>query len=300
MDVPLIKVVGGYPFMFRFSFLLACAMTLTACGGSSSNSGDSSDSDSDRSVELTPVSIQFDAVVGSEALVCDTDYDALGAASSSTQIKDFRMFVHSLELVSSDGDVVPVTLSESDWQAQGVALLDFENATGECTGTAETNSLMLGTIPESAASYTGIRFVVGVPAELNHLEQTSVSPFNVSGMNWGWTNGYKFIRFDVVNWNIHIGATGCAANGSGVIECSNANRPAIELDNFDYTSQQVQIDFAALVQGSDISTDLGGASGCMSGGTDPECNEIFTQLGLNLASGDNDASLVQAVFSVAD
>lgn len=267
---------------------------LTACGGGGSSK------DADSTAQTTPVSIQFSAVVGSEPLACNVDYNAVGTANTTTQIKDFRLFVHGVQLITDSDEAVSLTLDSSVWQAQGVALLDFENATGECTGTAETNVTVTGIVAATEASFTGVRFTVGIPESLNHLEQTSVSPFNVTGMNWGWTNGYKFIRFDVPNWNVHVGATGCAANGSGNVVCTHANRPLIELDNFDYQSQSIQIDYAALVQGSDISTDAGGATGCMSGGTDPECYDVFTQLGLNLASGENDSALTQSVFSVAD
>ncbi len=285
-------------FMFRNAFLIPGIMALGACGGggSSSNGAD----DSAKALDETAVSIEFSAVVADAALACDTDYASVGTAGSATQIKDFRLFVHDIELMTSDDQSVAVNLDDSPWQAQGVALLDFENGTGECTGTAETNKVVSGTIPSSDAQFTGVRFMVGIPKSLNHLEQATVSPFNVTGMNWGWTNGYKFIRFDIPNWNVHIGATGCAADGDGNIECTNENRPEIELENFDYQTQSIQIDYAALVQGSDVSSDAGGASGCMSGGTDPECNEVFTQLGLNLASGENDPTLMQTVFSVAD
>ena len=198
--------------MFRNVFLVPGIMMLAACGGSSSN--DSSD-DAAKSLEETAVSVEFSAVVASEALACDTDYAGLGTADTTSQIKDFRMFVHAIELITSADEAVAVTMDDSPWQSQGVALLDFEDATGACTGTAETNNVVTGTIPATDAEFTGVRFVVGVPEALNHLEQATVSPFNVTGMNWGWTGGYKFIRFDIPDWNVHIGATGCTANATG-------------------------------------------------------------------------------------
>ncbi|WP_158643436.1 MbnP family copper-binding protein [Ketobacter alkanivorans] len=283
--------------MIRSIAVIFGVATLVACGGGSSGSSDASAAGVTRSV---PVEINFSAVMGSAALACDVDYTDVGTAATTTQIKDFRLYVHDIQLVTDADEVVALTLDTSDWQAQGVALLDFENATGECTGTAETNSAVSGTVPDSGAVFNAVRFTVGIPQHLNHLEQVSVSPFNITGMNWGWTNGYKFIRFDVPNWNLHIGATGCAAGGGGDIECTHSNRPQIALSNFNYQTQRIQIDFGALLQGSDITTNLGGPSGCMSGGTDPECNEVFTQLGLSLVSGENDPGLTQTVFSVAD
>ena len=271
---------------------------LIACGGSGSSS-DGSDDNDNTSVDTLAVAIDFSAVVGAEPLACNTDYVNVGTANTTTQIQDFRLFVHDVALITDQDEAVSVTLGTSDWQAQGVALLDFEDATGACTGSAETNATVSGTVPDVGHTFTGVRFTVGVPESLNHVEQNTVSPFNVPGMNWGWTGGYKFVRTDIPGWNLHIGSTGCAANAQNVVTCSNANRPQITLETFDYQTQTVQIDYAALVQGNDIRTDAGGAPGCMSGGTDPECNDVFTQLGLSLATGANDPALTQTVFSAA-
>lgn len=278
----------------RYFWALNLVLLLSACG-------------SDNSADPVPpvpvikpqsVQLSFKAMVGDQALACGTDYANVGSANSTTQIKDFRLFVHNVRLVTDKNIEVPLTLDSNEWQAQGVALLDFENASAACTGTAQTNTEIRGTVPDDSLRYTGLRFTVGIPAELNHLQQSTVSPFNVTGMNWGWTNGYKFIRFDVPTFNIHIGSTGCAADSSGKVSCTNKNRPEIALAPFNMQTQAVKIDYAALVAMNNISTDAGGAVGCMSGTTDPECNEIFTHLGLSLTSGENDPVLSQQLFSV--
>jgi uncharacterized repeat protein (TIGR04052 family) len=278
--------------MKRNLFLIPPLLTLAACGGSSS-----SDDAAARTSTPEPVSIEFAAVVAADALACDTDYSNVGSANSTTQIKDFRFYVHDVYLITDSNQAVAITLDNNDWQAQQVAMLDFEDASGLCTGTTEINTVITGTVPDDSLTFTGVGFTLGVPEDLNHPAQNSVSPLNVTGLQWSWLGGYKFLRMDVPDWNIHIGSTGCTSTAPDVKTCSNSNRPQIELDNFDYTTQVIQLDFAALVQDNDISTNIGGAAGCMSGTTDPECNGIFTQLGLELASGDNDATLTQTVFS---
>lgn len=267
---------------------------LAACGGG----GDSGTVLPVQTPSTSDVTLNFSAVADTQPLHCNQDYSGLGTAASTTQLKDFRFFVHNVRLVTSGGTELPLTLESNDWQAQGVALLDFEDATGQCTGSTQTRSQITGTVEGTLDDVIGVRFMLGVPQSLNHTEQASVSPFNVPGMNWGWTNGYKFLRVDVPGWNVHIGATGCAANAQSQIECTQSNRTEIDLTGFDPDRNSIQFDYAALVQDNDISTDTGGAAGCMSGTDDPECNGVFTQLGLNLSSGEVDGSLMQTVFSV--
>jgi hypothetical protein len=70
---------------------------------------------------------------------------------------DFRLWLHDIELVRASGEQVPFTLDESRvpqtatdrgaWQCDGVVLLDFEDATGSCTGTSETNFDVAGAAP---------------------------------------------------------------------------------------------------------------------------------------------------------
>lgn len=62
--------------------------------------------------------------------------------------------------------------------------------------------------------------------------------------------------------------------------CAKPNRAAITLPAFNPQSQRIAIDLQALLAGNDVSTNAGGAPGCMSGGTDPECGPIFANLAL--------------------
>jgi hypothetical protein len=121
--------------------------------------------DSDDVADTQQVSINFDAVVATDPFVCGNTYDDLGANGSSLQVSDFRFFVQSLELKNDAGDYVPVTLADNEWQAEGAALLDFEDGCNDL-GTAPTNTSVTGTVP--AGTYAGIRFQMGVPFEANH------------------------------------------------------------------------------------------------------------------------------------
>lgn len=260
------------------------ALMLVACG--------SDDDSSSNDTKTQDISLKFSASVGADAVVCGANTTLVGTGDggngTAPDIKDFRLYVSSVQVATDSGEFVDLELTASDWQQDNVALLDFEDQTSSCTtGTAETRLVVEGTAPE--ADYTRVRFTVGVPEELNHLNQeTATSPLNLSGLYWSWAGGYKHARIDVTGWNIHLATTGCTLDDNNEnLDCTDArpNRPTYTLDNVDLTSSTIDFDYAQLVDGADISTDTGGATGCMSSATDPECQAIFTNLGLDLTTG---------------
>ena len=88
-------------------------------------------------------------------------------------------------------------------------------------------------------------------------------------------------------------------NGVEAQVCSAPNITMISLplasNNLDEIA--IQLDYAELVAMSSLAQDDGSAPGCMSGGTDPECEEIFENLGLPWGSN---ASVDQSVFSIVE
>lgn len=260
------------------------------------------------------VTIQFGAKVGSTAFDCAATYPGLGTANTEVSFSDFRFYVTNVRLLEAGtGTEVPVVLTEDGlWQHtadlappdQGVALLDFEDGTGTClNGTSETNAAVVGTVPPG--DYDGIKFVLGVPYELNHADvATAPSPLNLSAMFWNWNGGYKFMRVDSKPtalpdpFNMHLGSTMCTGDPElgEVVTCANPNRPEIELTPFDPSTNEIVFDYAALVENSDVSVNLMGAPGCQSMPTDTDCVEPFAAIGIDHSDG----SLLgtQAVFRV--
>lgn len=259
---------------------LAAAAALASACGSSSDAGPQ------------PVTIDFKALVGSQTFSCaDTAGYAIGTGTLPWIPKDFRFYVSNVRLVDGAGVEAPVTLDASAWQGYGVALLDFENGTGNCTGgTVEMNSAVHGTV--NAGTYVGIRFDVGVPVASNHLNvQAANPPLANSAMYWSWTTGYKFVKVDgLINratpftFNFHLGSTGCALATPGdfsTASCTTLNVPSASFPAFNASTQAVALDLALLFADTNFDTaDGGGAPGCMSGPTDPECAPIFPKLGL--------------------
>jgi uncharacterized repeat protein (TIGR04052 family) len=190
--------------------------------------------------------------------------------------------------------------NDGSYQKDGVALLDFEDASFACsTGSAGFNdpgmhTALTGRGP--VGHVHGVQFAVGVPESVNHLLASSAAPpLNRPGLFWSWTSGYRHMRIDgnitsvaAPNlFNFHLGSTGCAnldpADPSKGAACQVSNRPVVYLPVLDAETQTVVFDVEQLFSTTNLdhtSTGAGNNPGCMSGATDPECGPIFARLGL--------------------
>jgi uncharacterized repeat protein (TIGR04052 family) len=247
-----------------------------------------------------PDRIRFRAQVGDAAFGCGQSYGGLGPAADKTvELVDFRFYVHGIELLTADGTAVPFTIADEGlFQGQGVALLDFETGGAACAeGTDKTHDEVTGSAPPG--DYVGVRFVVGVPFELNHAAvDTAPAPLNFSAMFWNWQGGYKFVRVDAVGpepegggarpfFPVHLGSTGCDGTpAGGVTTCANPNRPTVEFAAFNPATDVVVADFAELVEGLDPTTNAAASPpGCMSPPTDGDCVEVLSSFGLPVPGG---------------
>jgi uncharacterized repeat protein (TIGR04052 family) len=243
-----------------------------------------------------PVEIRFEARVGKEPARCDRAYTGVGKANAGMRLQDLRVYVSALRLLGADGQEVPVNLTpDGQWQSDQVALLDFENRTGNCNGTAATNAVVRGKVP--AGTYRGLLFEIGVPRGINHQDPTLASPpLNVTALTWPWRYGYKFVTIDLetsggdagpnhaTGFSIHIGSTGCGEGSPTTppgTPCGNSNRPSYKLEGFDPNSSKVVLDLGALLSETDITVNAPTtASGCMSIPGDADCTGIMSRLGL--------------------
>ncbi len=247
-----------------------------------------------------PDRIRFRAQVGAEPFGCGQQYGGLGPAGDRTvELSDFRFYVHGIELLTADGGAVPFVIADEGlFQGQGVALLDFESGGSACgEGTIKTHTEVTGSAPPG--DYVGLRFVVGVPFELNHAAvDTAPAPLNFSSLFWNWQGGYKFVRIDAIGpvpegggprpfFPVHVGSTGCDGTpAGGVTTCANPNRPTIELPAFNPATDVVVADFAELVEGLDPTGNAHATPpGCMSAPVDGDCVEVLSSFGLPIDGG---------------
>jgi uncharacterized repeat protein (TIGR04052 family) len=162
----------------------------------------------------------------------------------------------------------------------------------------------------------GLKASVGVPETMNHTAVAGgTPPLDSAAMNWSWQSGRKFTKIEInpvggitktvaatattaaVMSNIptfymHLGSTGCTAKvdaagvalkdsaGNPVYTCTNLNLSDFSLSAFNVDTQKVALDIGQLFKTSNVTIENGGAAGCMSGTTDPECPALFSELGI--------------------
>lgn len=257
------------------------------------------------------VTVDFAALVNGTTVACGQSFPGVGTSNSEISIQDFRFYVHDVQLLKADGSSEALQLEQDGlWQNQNLALLDFEDATGDCSGTPATNTSVRGTVP--AGDYTGLRFTLGVPMTMNHqLAASADPPQDLDHLWWSWNGGYKFVRMDHLSsepsggWNVHLGSTGCTPSGDASVpatSCTNEHRSTITFDVFDWETNEVVADYGVLLEDSDISTNAMVGSppaasprGCMSFPNDPDCHEVMNNLGLDY---EGSVSTGQKFFSV--
>ncbi|NIY71141.1 metallo-mystery pair system four-Cys motif protein [Marivivens donghaensis] len=241
-----------------------------------------------------PVTINFAAEIGGQPFASDATFNGLGMSNAEVNGTDFRLYASDVAMIATDGSRVPVTLTESAFQHDGTALLDFEDGSAaRANGTAPVNTVLTGTVPEG--DYTGVSFKIGVPFEVNHGDPTvAPTPLNLTSMFWNWRGGYKFVRIDMVptdrsadgpkGWFLHLGSTMCASDGktdAPAAPCKNPNLMEVTFDGFDPATQVLVIDPAPVVAEVDLRTNTPETSpGCMSFPNDSDCNTVLPKLGL--------------------
>jgi uncharacterized repeat protein (TIGR04052 family) len=273
------------------------------------------------------IELKFSAQVNGQPFSCGQSYTDIGTTKSTITPSDFRFFVSEVELLDAQGRATPLVLTQDKtWQVENVALLDFENGTGPCrNGTVATNTSVRGTVP--SGKYTGIRFTLGVPFNLNHVDPTTApAPLSSTAMFWTWQGGYKFLKVDMASagaatgqghggaqglghsgghgaagasgFSVHLGSTMCASPSKTVAPsaCTNPNRVTVSFAQFDASKQTVVAEIGALLAGANVDVNTPGTSpGCMSFLKDADCPPVMTALGLSYESH---AAGPQRFFSV--
>lgn len=263
-------------------WLSLIALMSFGCSGKDTDETDTS------AHEDLDVALAFAPMAGTQPFACGTPVTGIGTSASTWDPLDFRLFVSNVRLIRADGEEVPLELEQDGaWQYESTALLDFEDGSGSCNnGNTNTNTTIRGTVPDW--SYTGVRFDVGVPFDLNHGDVgVAPSPLNLSSMFWNWEGGYKFIRLEGKTtgqpdgYILHLGSTGCVSDVDGnVTACDAENIVPVELTDLNPVNDTIVVDIAALFATTNVDEAGMMMAGCMSGPGDAACAPVFDKLGL--------------------
>ncbi len=222
----------------------------------------------------------------------------ISCESGSPTLTDLRFYMSDIQLIDNEGQARDIRFAtEFPWQNDAVAFIDLENGGGACmNGTPNVSPKVIGVAP--GGEYRGLRFTVGVPFKLNHLNPlTAGPPLDDPDMHWHWRSGYKFfragIRTETDGFWIHVGSAGCEGTVGHITGCRFPHRIQVELPDFVPGEDELAIDLAQLLAGTDLED--GVTSDCSSGPPEGSCIEPFVNLGIDFHSGkQRDA---QRVFS---
>lgn len=291
-----------------------CAACLVGSSVASSLVGCNDDSDDDpvtepdAGVEMQDVELHFEARVGDQPVACDATYAGLGKNQRSVSLGDLRWYVYDVKLIDDSGKAVDVTLPDDEIvQWKQVALLDFEDASGDCSnGSSTTNFVLNGKVP--AGDYSGVSFGIGMPPDLNHANLAEQkAPLSLSSLWWGWQGGHKFFRLDLRlvpeegkaggGFDVHVGSTGCTGE-PGSYSCSHENTPHIQLDAFDAARDAIVLDLEPLLADTELRSAAkpGDIVGCTSQFEETDCETLLPKFGLNVDTGK--PSGTQTIFRV--
>lgn len=274
----------------RLALLAPLLFGLSACGDSEEPK------DSKKGIE---VPLAFRAVAGGEEVVFGEPNANISPDDSMT-VTDLRFYVSNIQAIDADGQLHNASLNHRLWHHEsGVALIDLSSVESGASTLGVNNHVVLG-LPD--LEYTGLKFTVGVPFELNHSEvSTAPAPFNMVSMNWSWRGGRLFFRLDASTGegngaNVHVGSTGCQGEIDAITHCDQPNRIEVELAWS--AGQNIELDLEALFAGLSVNnnTEQTGAL-CMASPDDADCAAPFSALGLPF--GEVEAS-EQLVFMTTD
>ena len=250
--------------------------------------------------------LHFAARVGAEPFACNQQYTNFGAGNASIEPADFRAYVHNVRVVADNGSEFAVTLDDNDFQKDGVALLDFEDGTGACdTGSPDVHTSITGEVADGL-TVTAVRFTLGVPEALNHLDvSVAEPPFNIPSLWWSWAGGYKFIKADVLVGDdelaayFHHGNTACTGTPADGFSCASAHLADVEVA-LDPSTQAIAVDLGAMYASLDAAADLvdgDNVRGCMSFSNDPDCSGMMASVGVPFTEDDG-APVPTALYAV--
>lgn len=201
------------------------------------------------------VSIEFLPTADGEVFRCTSAW-TLGTNKVIAQPLDARVTLSHIELLTASG-AVGFELDENSLQRDGLGLLDFEDATGTCSGGDGVTSYQLQGAPMGAGPFTGLRFRFG--AGPSHQGSLAFLP--------------RSMLDSVTGRPVGISASLVRAGKAWPLNWSGDD-VTVQVDGVDATKSIVSFDFRALYAPFEV-----GEAGCSMPPSDSGCDPVKTALG---------------------
>lgn len=256
---------------FKYSLLLLFIFLSTSCTDAADKS------------KLSEINVQV--LYKQEALRCG---QALTIGELKWDIERLAFFVSELN-TSQNGIEQALLLHDNEWQNDGVALLEWTDCRAQQADSEDPASPLTAVYhaklqlaqPQDFAQGSHLRFTVGIPFELNHLNPLSQkSPLNIPSMFWSWRAGHKFFRVDMQgqqqSWVFHLGSIGCVADSamrSPSMQCKEPNRIEFDLQK-QQQGQVLVFHLDRLLAGLELNSQ----NACLMQPEQPSCQVLMTNL----------------------
>ncbi len=236
-------------------------------------------------------------------LDCQTKFNA-NEENRAWIVEQLQFFISDIEFGSAEIGWQRAQLTHSAYQSNGTVLLGKNCRETSQLGLSNHNENWMIEFASdiNLSAVSAMRFTVGVPFSVNHLNPISQkSPLNSPSMFWVWQTGHKFIRLELAAenqpWLFHLGSTGCkSASVMRAPEraCHYPNRFTFELPLTQVIGNNfvLAFDLAALLN----NVDLNPLSSCQSERDKLSCQQLFQNL--SIAERNTDAVSLPSVFKL--
>lgn len=190
------------------------------------------------------------------------------------QLSQLQFFISHIELQDLNDNWQALPLKSQSKQSDNIVLL------GQDCEEKNSSNWIVSFVNEVADSqFKKVRFSLGVPFELNHLNPlVQSSPLNDSSMFWVWQTGHKFVRFELENeethWLFHLGSTGCKSPSVMRSPIKNCLNPNLFIFEASIGSNGVEFDMTELLDGISLHAE----SSCQSSPENPSCQRLFMNM----------------------
>lgn len=111
------------------------------------------------------VTLNFALKAGEEDVACGGSYTGIGSDPVSIQIRDARLYISNVYLLNNQGKSVPLALTaDGKWQNDGIALLDFENGSADCSEIGNVTSITKSRVRYLLANIKGLSWIWVFPS----------------------------------------------------------------------------------------------------------------------------------------